>query len=174
MSQLHEGLATARLIVGTMLLAGCAQLGQYDITINNVAVYAPDALLHVEGIEDPALSACLEQTAMDVRAAGIDSLLTLNCSAAGIVSLAGLEQFGGIQSLKLSGNNIRNLLALERLTALQQLWLDGNDIVDPIPVLRLPALIQLDLTDNPVLQCPPPDTIPANMQLTLPDHCTAT
>jgi len=174
MSQLREGLAAARLIVGLVLTAGCTPLGQYDITINDLPVYQPEPLLQAEGVEDPALRACIEQTALDLQATEVKSLERLNCSNAGIVSLAGLEQFSGIQSLKLSGNDIRNLLTLERLPALQQLWLDGNDIVDPVPVLRLSALTYLDLTDNPRLQCPSSEKIPPSMQLSLPDHCKAT
>jgi hypothetical protein len=174
MSQLREGLTAARLIVGLVLIAGCTPLDHYDITINNVSVYQPEPPLQVEGIEDPALHACIEQTALDLQATEVESLEQLNCSNAGIVSLAGLERLNGIQSLKLSGNDIRNLLTLERLPALQQLWLDSNDIVDPIPVLRLPALRHLDLTDNPRLQCPAREKIPSSMQLSLPDHCKAT
>lgn len=162
------------LAISTMPQAGCTQLSQYDITINDRSVYEPTPPLRVQGIEDPALEDCLQQTITDTRTTEPSALVKLNCSDAGIVSLSGLEQFHGLRSLKLSGNTIRNLLALERLTELQQLWLNSNNIVDPIPVLRMPSLRQLDLTDNPRLQCPVSDKIPSSLQLTLPDHCNTT
>jgi Leucine-rich repeat (LRR) protein len=173
MSQLHTGLAARLIIASTMLQAGCTQLDRYDITINDVTVYEPNPLLAVEAIEDLALERCLQQTLTDAKANELNSLESVNCSDAGIASLAGLEQFNGIRSLKLSGNAIRNLLVLERLTELEQLWLDNNNIVDPIPVLRIPSLRRLDLADNPKLQCPALAQIPLNMQVTLPDHCDA-
>jgi Leucine-rich repeat (LRR) protein len=155
-----------------MLGTGCAELGQYDITVNNVTVYEPAAPYTASGIEDPALAACLTQSLLDIDARAATDLAALNCSDAGIQSLTGLEQFTQIQSMKLSSNNIRNLLVIERLTALRQLWLDDNDVVDPIPVLRMTALKELNLTGNLRLQCPDPADVPRHMSMNLPDHCT--
>ena len=175
MSPLHQGLAAGLLVIGTLMSqAGCKPLTQYDITLNDQVVYQPTPALRIEGIADPGLKNCLQQTLIDAQIREHDVLEQLNCSDAGILSLAGLEQFPSIRSLKLSGNAVRNLLVLERLTELQQLWLNRNDIVDPIPVLRMSSLRQLDLADNPGLQCPSSDQIPASMQLTLPDHCKTT
>ena len=165
-------LARALLIVLLMSGAGCAELGQYDIKVNNVTVYEPSAPYRVSGIEDPALAACLSQSLLDIDARMATDLMALNCSDAGIQSLAGLEQFTQIQSMKLSSNDIRNLLVLARLTALNQLWLDNNDIVDPIPVLRMSHLKELNLADNARLQCPDPKEVPRHLSLNLPDHCT--
>jgi Leucine-rich repeat (LRR) protein len=109
---------------------------------------------------------------LDIDARAAADLLALNCSDAGIQSLAGLEQFTQIQSMKLSSNDIRNLLVLERLTTLRQLWLDDNDVVDPIPVLRMTNLKALYLTGNPRLQCPDPVDVPRHLSLNLPDHCS--
>ena len=164
-------LARALLIVLLMSGTGCAQLGQYDITVNNVTVYEPSAPFTVSGIEDPALAACLSQSLLDIDARMATDLVALNCSDAGIQSLAALEQFTQIQSMKLSSNNIRNLLIIERLTALRQLWLDDNDVVDPIPVLRMTALKELNLAGNLRLQCPDPSDVPQRLSLNLPDHC---
>ena len=165
-------LACALLIILLMSGTGCAQLGQYDIKVNNVTVYEPPAPYRVSGIEDPALAACLSQSLLDIDARIATDLFALNCSDAGIQSLAGLEQFTQIQSMKLSGNDIRNLLVLARLTALNQLWLDNNDIVDPIPVLRMSHLKELNLAGNARLQCPDPKDVPRHLSLNLPDHCT--
>ena len=165
-------LARGLLIILLVLGAGCAELEQYDITVNDVTVYEPSAPYKVSGIEDPALAACLTQSLLDIDARAATDLVALNCSDAGIQSLAGLEQFTQIQSMKLSSNDIRNLLVLERLTALNQLWLDSNDIVDPIPVLRMTNLKQLNLAGNARLQCPDPEDVPRDLSLDLPDHCS--
>ena len=164
--------ARALLIALLMSGTGCAELGQYDITVNNVTVYEPSAPYNVSGVEDPALTACLTQILRDIDARMATDLISLNCSDAGIKSLAGLEQFTQIQSMKLNSNDIRNLLVLERLTALNQVWLDNNDIVDPIPVLRMSHLKELNLAGNARLQCPDPKDVPRHLSLNLPDHCT--
>ena len=174
MSQFRKGLAVALVLTATALLTACTSWREYDITVNEVTIYAPATPLRIDGIEDPALRDCLHQTAMDTEAQDVTDLINLNCSAAGITSLAGLAQFDQIRSLKLSGNTIRNLLELARLEDLEQLWLDDNDIVDPVPVLRMTSLRALNLDGNPQLQCPSYDKIPLNLQITLPDHCNAT
>ena len=174
MSQLHTGLTAALALTATALMTACTSWRQYDIKVNEVTIYEPAKLLRVDGIDDPALRDCLQQTAVDTEAQGVADLINLNCSAAGITSLAGLAQFDQIRSLKLSGNTIRNLLELSRLEDLKQLWLDDNDIIDPVPVLKMPSLHTLDLDGNPQLQCPSSDKIPLNLQLNLPDHCNAT
>ena len=164
-------LARGLLVILLVLVTGCAELGQYDITVNDVTVYEPSAPYSVNGIEDPALAACLTQSLLDIGARAATDLVALNCSDAGIQSLAGLEQFTQIQSMKLSSNNIRNLLVLERLTVLHQLWLDDNDVVDPIPVLRMTNLKELNLAGNPHLQCPTREEFPRYLSVTFPDHC---
>lgn len=166
-TELVRGLLFALLVSG----AGCAELGRYDITVNDVMVYEPTAPYRVGGIEDSALADCLTQSLLDIDAQAATDLVALNCSDAGIQSLAGLEQFSLIRSMKLSNNDIRNLLVLERLTALRQLWLDDNDVVDPIPVLRMTNLEELYLAGNPRLQCPDPEDVPHHLSLNLPDHC---
>ena len=169
---LFETESARALLIGLLMSGtGCAELGQYDITVNNVTVYKPPALFTVSGVIDSALTACLTQSLLDVDARMATDLVSLNCSDAGIESLTGLEQFTQIQSMKLSGNDIRNLLVLERLTALNQLWLDNNDVVDPIPVLRMTGLKELNLAGNQHLQCPDPKDVPLHLSLNLPKHC---
>ena len=172
MKQFEIELARGLLVILLVLGAGCAELEQYDITVNDVTIYEPSAPYRVSGIEDPALATCLTQSLLDIDARAATDLVALNCSDAGIQSLAGLEQFTQIQSMKLSSNDIRNLLVLERLTELDQLWLDSNDVVDPIPVLRMTNLKELNLADNPRLQCPTREESPPYLAITLPDHCS--
>ena len=173
MKPFRTGLSATFALVCITLMTACSTLGQYDITVNDVTVYAPASPLRVDGIEDTALRNCLRQTADDIEATRPIDIMSLNCSDAGITSLAGLSQFDQIRLLKLNDNAIRNLLELERLEALEQLWLDNNDIIDAIPVLGMSGLRTLHLQGNPRLQCPPPDRIPPTLQLTLPERCTA-
>ena len=164
---------SARALLITLLMSGtsCAELGQYDITVNNVTVYEPSTPFTVSGVKDSALTACLTQSLVDIDASMPTDLVSLNCSDSDIQSLAGLEQFTQIQSMKLSNNDIQNLLVLERLTALNQLWLDDNDVLDPIPVLRMTGLKELNLVGNPRLRCPDPEDVPRHLSLNLPNHC---
>ena len=173
MKPFRKGLRATFALISIALMTACSTLGQYDITVNDVTVYEPTSPLRVDGIEDTALQNCLQQTADDIEATQPSDIMSLNCSDAGITSLAGLSQFDQIRLLKLKDNAIRNLLELERLEVLEQLWLDNNDIVDAIPVLGMSGLRTLNLQGNPRLQCPPSDKIPPTLQLTLPEHCTA-
>ena len=172
MKPFRTGLSVASALIGIVLMTACSTLGEYDITVNDVTIYQPAAPLHVNGIEDAALRNCLQQTADDIGATQPSDVMSLNCSDAGITSLAGLSQFDQIRLLKLNDNAIRNLLELERLEALEQLWLDSNDIIDAIPLLAMNGLRTLNLQGNPRLQCPSSDKIPPTLQLTLPEHCT--
>ena len=173
MKPFRKGLRATFALISIALMTACSTLGEYDITVNDVTVYEPASPLRVDGIEDTALQNCLQQTADDIEATQPSDIMSLNCSDAGITSLAGLSQFDQIRLLKLNDNAIRNLLELERLEVLEQLWLDNNDIIDTIPVLGMSGLRTLHLQGNPRLQCPPPDRIAPTLQLTLPEHCTA-
>ncbi len=173
MKPFHTGLSAAFALIGITLMTACSTMSQYDITVNEVTVYAPASPLRVDGIEDAALRNCLQQIAEDIGATQPSDIVSLNCSDAGITSLAGISQFDQIRSLKLNDNTIRNLLELERLTGLKQLWLDNNDIIDAIPVLRMSGLRTLNLNSNPRLQCPTSDKIRPTLQLILPNHCIA-
>jgi hypothetical protein len=166
-------LAIGLLVPSLVLLVSCSQLSEYDVTLNNVTVYQGARPNQIQPIEDAALETCLRQLLVDQRTNQTTDLTAANCSDAGIRSLAGIEQFTALRSLKLSGNAIRNLVVLERLEQLEQLWLNRNDVVDPIPMLRLTSLRELDLTDNPLLQCPAADETPLVLKLSLPEHCEA-
>ena len=166
-------LAIGLLVPSLVVLVSCSQLSEYDVTLNNVTVYQGARPNQIQSIEDAALETCLRQLLVDQRTNQTTDLTAANCSDAGIRSLAGIEQFTALRSLKLSGNAIRNLVVLERLEQLEQLWLNRNDVVDPIPMLRLTSLRELDLTDNPLLQCPAADETPLVLKLSLPEHCEA-
>lgn len=166
-------LAIGLLVPSLVVLVSCSQLSEYDVTLNNVTVYQGSRPNQIQPIEDAALETCLRQLLVDQRTNQTTDLTAANCSDAGIRSLAGIEQFTALRSLKLSGNAIRNLVVLERLEQLEQLWLNRNDVVDPIPMLRLTSLRELDLTDNPLLQCPAADETPLVLKLSLPEHCEA-
>ena len=70
-------LSGALLITCLVLLTGCGQLGQYDITVNDRTVYQPSAPFQVEGIDDAALADCLQQTVSDLAANRAEEVLSL-------------------------------------------------------------------------------------------------
>jgi Leucine-rich repeat (LRR) protein len=158
----------ALLLPATLALTACAN---YDVTVNDTLVYGPGRLFTGYQVEDPALQTCLEQTIKDQNVTAAAQLTALNCSRAGIESLAGLEAFNGLVELRLSGNRIRNLVVLGGLQQLQVLALDDNRIVDPVPLYSLPALRWLDLEHNPALQCPRRPQWQALQHYRPPQHC---
>lgn len=151
-----------------LLLTACQN---YDVTLNDRQVYGPARLFTDFEVADEALQRCIEQRIADENISTALELKTLNCSNAGIASLGGLGQFGGLTQLKFSDNRIRNLVELGQLSSIESLWLDNNDVVDPVPLAQLRKLYQLDLTNNPKLQCPNSGLLDFIANLTLPDHC---
>jgi hypothetical protein len=157
-------------LVMPLVLAACEN---YDIKVNEKLVYTPPGLFSDFDVTDPALRKCLQQAIADNLVGAANDLKTLNCSHAGIDSLAGLGTFTGISQLKLSSNAILNLMELSHMTALTVLRLDNNKVVDPVPLYGLTRLQELDLSANPALQCPEPRALTHVEQLTLPKHCPA-
>ena len=54
MKPFHTGLSAAFALIGIALMTACSTMSQYDITVNEVTVYAPASPLRVDGIEDAA------------------------------------------------------------------------------------------------------------------------
>ena len=159
-----------RWLLATLLLlsAGCSDL---DFKVNDQVVYSPRPLLSGFELADAALQACVEQAVVDQKVTLAKDLHILNCSHAGITTLAGLDTFSGLKQLKLSANAIRNLAPLGKLSSLEALYLDDNQVVDPIPLYDLLSLNILDLSGNKSLQCPAGNALFRLDELTLPEHC---
>ena len=164
-----------RLIASVLLasgLASCANLDQYDITLNERTLYTPRDLFEDYYLPDIALSNCVTQAIEDGQVFAVGGLEVLNCSEAGIESLSGLSRFTGLKRLKLTGNNIRNLVELSKLTQLEELRLKGNNIVDVVPLTVLPSLNLVSIDDNPALQCHSLARFRSEVRVIAPEHCS--
>ena len=153
------------------LIAGCTDLREYDITLNDRPIYRPASLFSDYAVSDPALAICIEQMIEDQRAETASQLAYINCSNAGIRSLDGLGTFIGLEAIKLSGNRIRNLVEVGQLRGLVELYLDDNQIVDAVPLTNLQRLKKLDLSANDKLQCHGLKRLDAGIAITAPEHC---
>lgn len=165
-----------RIIISMVLLAGlasCGNLNQYDITLNDRTLYTPSDLFEDYYLPDVALGNCVAQAIEDAQVFTANGLEVLNCSEAGIRSLAGLSRFTKLKRLKLTDNEIRNLVELSTLTELHELRLDGNKIVDIVPLTALPALGLVSLHDNPTLQCHSLVRFSDQVDVMPPEHCSS-
>ena len=77
-----------------LTLAGC--MG-YDYKLNERVVFQGPRLFVDYAIADEHLRACVAQAISDNRITRPEALEDLNCSQAGITSLAGLEVFTGLR-----------------------------------------------------------------------------
>ncbi|NND66006.1 MAG: hypothetical protein HKN19_00340 [Halioglobus sp.] len=159
------------LLLGALACAGLAGCQGYDFTVNDKVVYrAPTAFVDFN-VGDPALAACIEQTIADQDITQVEQLVALNCSHAGIASLAGIEVFKGLAALRLSANQIVDVQPLARLPALLELYLADNQVENAGPLLQLEKLRHLDLSGNTSLACPAAAGKGGVAVLLLPDHC---
>lgn len=154
------------ILAASLLLGACAG---YEVTLNERPLYQPKPVFTDFRVLDTNLQRCLDQTLKDQAVGAPGELRDLNCSQAGIESLAGLELFAGLQRLRLSGNQLTELKALAGLGRLTELYLDHNRL-GRVPELRqLSALERLDLAGNPALDCGDLPAMAAG--LSAPEHC---
>lgn len=127
MSYFHPNLAPLIFAGISIALSGCSR---YAFSVNDNELYRPAPLYTDFRVADEALAACIEQTIHDKRITKVKQLQSLNCSNAGIRSLAGLEHFAWLQKLDVSNNNISDSEALRMLNSLQYLKISGNPQLD--------------------------------------------
>ncbi|MEZ5571924.1 MAG: hypothetical protein R3E64_07845 [Halioglobus sp.] len=156
-------------LVPIFFLLGACQ--GYDVTVNDKVVYTPVPLFNDFTTPDPGLNSCIKRAINDGVFTRADQLTSLDCSFAGIESLAGLAIFTELKTLRLSANKVRNVVELGNLRALEAAYLDDNQIIDPVPLYHLPLLRHVDLSGNPALQCPGPGSLAQVTTLILPEHC---
>lgn len=155
-----------------VLLAGCVG---YDYTLNERVVLEGPRLFVDYAIADESLRECVAQAISDDRITKPGALEDLNCSQAGIASLAGLEVFTGLRRLGLDGNAISDLAPLYPLRQLELLHLRGNRIAALDARLCQGAAKQMALAGNETLDC----TGIAELQacgarlIDVPAHCAA-
>ncbi|WP_232522424.1 leucine-rich repeat domain-containing protein [Marinimicrobium alkaliphilum] len=154
----------------TATLTGC---GNYALTLNEQVVYMPPSLLRDIDVADERLRVCIEQTIQDQRITEARQLKHLNCSSAGIETLAGLERFNALEELNLASNALAEAPELAKLSRLRILVLRDNPLTDAAPLLSLLRLEQLDVSDNPALPCGDLAQLAdvMNGELTLPEQC---
>ena len=155
------------------LIAGCKT---YSVSLNNNVVYTPLPLFKDFAIADTHLSNCVEQTINDEKITKAEDLKQLNCSHAGISSLAGLEKFYRIEELNLAENALQSIAPLNNFSQLQVLILRKNNLTSAEPVLRMLALRELDVSENAKLACSDLTQLAANfnkgdLKLILPAQC---
>ena len=133
-----------------LTLAGC--MG-YDYKLNERVVFQGPRLFVDYAIADEHLRACVAQAISDNRITRPEALEDLNCSQAGITSLAGLEVFTGLRRLGLDGNAISELAPLYPLRQLELLQLRGNRIAALDARLCQGAAKRIALAGNEALAC---------------------
>jgi Leucine-rich repeat (LRR) protein len=141
---------TLIILLTGFLISACAD---YRYTINDNVVYTPDPLFADYELADAGLERCVQQYIGDNAITAAAQLEELNCSHAGITSLAGLQVFNGLQRLKLSTNTIADVAPLADMEQLIELRIDDNALIDLNPLRGLPLLSYLDVRGNKQLRC---------------------
>lgn len=157
----------------SFLIAGCKN---YSVSVNENVVYTPPSIFKDYQLADAKLHDCVEQTIYDHHITKAEDLTRLNCSNAGITSLAGLETFFALKELNLSGNGLTDIHTIGQLGRLETLMLGNNKIRNAAPLLHLLHLKQMDLKDNPRMECKDLKQLTHNLadrktELTLPAQC---
>ncbi len=169
----RKSLYTISGLLLVVMIAGCKS---YSVSLNNKLVYTPPSLFKDFAIADTKLRACVEQTIIDNHITKAEDLKQLNCSHAGIESLAGLEKFYSIEQLNLSENALQSIAQLSNFSQLRVLILRKNNLTSAEPVLHMLALQELDISENAKLACGDlkqfaKNTHQGNLKLTLPEQC---
>ena len=159
-------------LVAAFVLAGCVG---YDYKLNERVVFQGPRLFTGYAIADEHLRECVAQAISDGRITRPEALEDLNCSQAGITSLAGLEVFTGLRRLGLDGNAVSDLSPLYALRGLELLQLRGNRIGALDARLCQGAAKQIALAGNGTLACADLAALQACgvRVIDAPAHCTA-
>ena len=157
----------------SLLTAGCKN---YSVSVNENVVYTPPSIFKDYQLTDSLLFDCVQQTIFDLRITKAEDLTRLNCSNAGIKSLAGLDKFFALTELNLADNQLADITEIGKLGRLEKLILTNNKIKNPAPLLHLLHLTQLELGDNPQMTCNDLKQLQQNLknqklQVTLPKQC---
>ncbi|ACE85787.1 leucine-rich repeat domain-containing protein [Cellvibrio japonicus] len=161
------------LLVLVLGITGCQK---YSVSLNDKVIYTPPGLFKDYQITDELLAGCVEQTISDKQITQIEQLTQLNCSNAGIRSLAGLEKFYALSELNLAYNQLTDVTTLGKLARLQRLVLTGNPIEDATALLPLVNLQELNLAEVSRLRCASLDQLKRNLaeqkaKVIWPGHC---
>lgn len=158
------------IITLTSFISGCRS---YQVSLNEMTVYQPPAVVQQINANDPALAQCLEQWIIDKAITQAKQLSAINCSNAGISQLEGVNQFSGLVEINLADNQLQTAAGLQGLSQLQRLNLSGNDLKQLQTLFTLVRLQWLDLTGNSRLNCQEVSQLAAASQAEViaPQHC---
>jgi len=167
-AKLVQTIAAFGLALG--LLGGCQD---YSFSVNEKTLYEPPRLFSDFSIDDATLRACVEQAIRDGRVTAADQLRELNCSSAGIRSLAGLESFSGLRQLGFDRNLIEDLSPLYALKTLELLQVRENRLRMLSSQLCTTGLKRIAVAGNANLDCKALDELEGcGIQiLDAPEHC---
>ena len=160
-------------LVTSLLTTGCKN---YSVSVNENVVYTPPSLFKDYQLADSQLHNCVEQTIVDLHITKAEELTRLNCSNAGIKSLAGLNKFFALKELNLADNQLADISEIGNLGRLEKLVLTNNKIKNPAPLLHLLHIAQLQLGDNPQMTCNDLQQLQKNLKnqtldIALPKQC---
>lgn len=136
-----------------LLISCLSSCKNYSISLNDNTLYTPAGVFKDFQIADAALNDCVTQTLFDEKITRAEDLTRLNCSNAGVKSLAGLDKFFALTEINLSENALVNIDELGKLGRLEILLLNKNAIQSTAPLLTLLHLRKLDLSNNPIQDC---------------------
>jgi Leucine-rich repeat (LRR) protein len=161
---------------GAIVLLGISACQKYQVSLNDNVVYTPAGVFKNYQIADQALADCVAQTIYDLHVTRVEQITQLNCSNAGIKSLAGLAKFYELKALNLADNHLIDIKEIGKLGRLQVLILNNNQIEDASPLLHLLHLQDLQLEKNSQLDCSSVNQIRANLEplkasILLPEQC---
>ena len=152
-----------RYSLGCCLVFSFVGCQKYSVSLNDKVIYTPPSIFKDYALADAQLQACVEQTIIDLQATSPAQITQLNCSNAGIKSLAGLEKFYALKALNLADNQLTQIDELGKLGRLEILVLSNNRINDATPLLALLHLKELRLNNNPLADCSAIQQIHANL-----------
>lgn len=160
-------------LVTSLLTTGCKN---YSVSVNENVVYTPPSIYKDYQLPDAQLHDCVEQTIIDLHITSAEDLTRLNCSNAGIKSLAGLDKFFALKELNLADNQLADISEIGQLGRMEKLVLTNNSIKDPAPLLHLLHLTQLHLEKNPQMACKDLQQLQQNLKnqkldMLLPKQC---
>lgn len=160
-------------LVTSLLTTGCKN---YSVSVNENIVYTPPSLFKDYQLADAKLRDCVEQTIIDLHITRAEDLTRLNCSNAGIKSLAGLSRFFALKEINLADNQLADISEIGQLGRLEKVILTNNNIKNPAPLLHLLHLTQLHVDNNSGMTCKDLQQLQHNLKnqkldLLLPKQC---
>lgn len=140
----------ALLLVVATAIAGCQG---YSYTLNEREIFSPPPLFSDYQLADRALQDCAQQAIEDQSITEPGQLKDLNCSKAGISSLAGIGTFTALTRLGLDGNALTGVAPIAALKNLELLQLRNNRLSGFEPALCGKPGRKLALAGNTGFRC---------------------